>query len=149
MSFALIQTVEVAAPVERVWEVICDLPRYREWNPFVIEADSGLQPGDPIVMRVHVFEAFAQKQTETIFENVAQQRLCYGLTGAALRSHRCHRLRPLGEGRTEYTSDFELAGPLSPLPRLLLGRQLERGFRSMTRALVERAEALERASGGG
>src|SRR3546814_14762853 len=35
-----------------VWEVIRDLSKYPEWNPFCIECRSTLQPGDPIDMKV-------------------------------------------------------------------------------------------------
>jgi len=144
VAFALRQSVVIAAPTEVVWDVICDLSRYGEWNPFVVAAQSTLQVDDPIVMRVRIFDAFKQSQRETIFEHIPQERLCYGLRGRAIRSHRCHLLRPLDDDRCEYTSDFELAGPLSHLTRALLGSRLERGFREMTDALALRAEALQR-----
>ncbi len=144
MAFKLKQTIEIGAPVDVVWNVIVDFQSYREWNPFVVEATSSLQVGEPITMRVHIFTSFAQSQRETIFEHVPRERLCYGLRGRAIRSHRCHELRPLEGDRTEYTSDFELAGPFAPLTRALLGRRLERGFREMTNALGKRAEALQR-----
>ncbi|OYU73092.1 MAG: polyketide cyclase, partial [Alphaproteobacteria bacterium PA3] len=28
------ETVEINAPAKVVWDVICDMPRYNEWNPF-------------------------------------------------------------------------------------------------------------------
>lgn len=57
MTFVIEQTIEVTATPAVAWEVIVDLPRYGEWNPFVVECRSTLAVGDPIDMRVHVFAA--------------------------------------------------------------------------------------------
>ena len=148
MSFTLHHRALVAAPVARVWEVIVDLDRYSEWNPFVVAARSTLEVGAPISMRVRLLPFLVQPQRETILECVPGERLCYGiasLPGGLLRSHRCHVLRALTAERTEYVSDFVLSGRLTPMVSGLLGGRLTDGFASNTRALAERAEALERA----
>jgi hypothetical protein len=149
--FVLRETLEIEAPIARVWEVIADLDRYPEWNPFVVAVRSSLEVGAPIVMRVRVLPFFAQPQRETVLECLPERRLCYGVEGIplnALRSHRYHELRPEGPERTYYCSHFELDGWLAPLTRALLGRRLERGFAAATRALKERAELLQRESRG-
>ena len=38
-------TVEIDAPASVVWAVLTDLPRYGEWNPFCVSADSTLEIG--------------------------------------------------------------------------------------------------------
>ena len=117
MSFIIDQSIEVEAPVEIVWEVITDLPRYGEWNPFVIECRSGLEVGDPIVMRVQIFESYAQPQTEVIKGHTPGEHLCYGLPAqpfGALESRRCHQLKTLSATRTLYHSSFELRATTSP-----------------------------------
>lgn len=43
-------TVDIAAPAKVVWDILTDLPRYNEWNPFCIRAVSTLQMGAPIEM---------------------------------------------------------------------------------------------------
>lgn len=43
-------TVEIAAPASVVWAVLTDLPRYNEWNPFCVRAESTLKMGDPMFM---------------------------------------------------------------------------------------------------
>jgi hypothetical protein len=148
MAFVLRETLTIEAPVALVWEVIADLPRYPEWNPFVVRVRSSLEVGSPIVMRVRVIPFFAQPQRETILECLPEQRLCYGVNVSlnALRSIRYHEIRPEGPERTHYCSHFELSGWLAPLTRALLGRNLERGFAAATKALVERAELLHRES---
>jgi hypothetical protein len=145
MAFVLRDSLVIGAPVAGVWEVIADLPRYPEWNPFVVGARSSLVAGEPISMRVRLFPHFSQPQRETVFECIPQQRLCYGVAGSrwnALRSRRCHELRPDGPERSHYCSNFELGGWLAPVTRRLLGRRLERGFEAAAQALKERAELL-------
>ncbi len=44
------ETVEIKAPAAVVWDILTDLPRYNEWNPFCIRAVSTLKMGDPIEM---------------------------------------------------------------------------------------------------
>jgi uncharacterized protein YndB with AHSA1/START domain len=141
----IVHTVEIAAPTERVWQVIADLDRYPEWNPFVVVCRSSLRVGDPIDMRVRVLPFFAQPQRETILEHEPGRRLCYGLPkrgSGALVSRRCHEIEAQGPARTRYVSRFELEGWMEPVVRTLLGRRLAEGFAAMSAAIGERAERL-------
>jgi hypothetical protein len=147
MPFILRDTLVIEAPVALVWDVIADLPRYPEWNPFVVGARSSLIVGDPISMRVQLFPFFVQSQRETILECLPEQLLGYGVTGTptnAIRSLRRHELRADGPDRTAYCSHFELDGWLAPVTRTLLGRLLRSGFGAATQALEQRAEHLHR-----
>ena len=144
------ESVEIAAPPGLVWDVITDLARYGEWNPFVVACRSTLVPGDPIVMRVRLVPWLVQPQREIVFEHVAGVRLCYGLDGGtfgAIASRRCHELEALGSSRTRYRSRFQLAGWLAPVVRALLGHRLEHGFHAMTTAIRDRAQELGEARG--
>lgn len=137
--------ISIDAPAETVWDVVSDLARYREWNPFVIDASSTFEVGSPIRMRVRLFPWFPQKQTETITEYVAGQKVCWGLKGGgspALRSRRCQTVETAEGGRTRYVSDFQLTGWLAPLMMAILGRNLEAGFRGMSMGVKARAEEL-------
>ena len=51
------ETVEIAAPASVVWQVLIDLPRYNEWNPSCIRADSTLEMGAPVNM---VLQSYAE-----------------------------------------------------------------------------------------
>ncbi len=136
---------EIAAPAATVWEVVTDLPRYGEWNPFVVACESTLAVGDPITMRVRVLPFFAQPQRETMLRHEPGRLFCYGLPGGPLRSlasSRSHEVAPEGPERAVYTSHFELEGWLEPVVRGLLGRRLAWGFGAMSEAIRERAEAL-------
>lgn len=136
---------DVDASAEVVWEVISDLARYAEWNPFVIRATSACEVGAPIRMKVQMFRAFAQSQTETITEFTAPQRICWGLAGggwSALSSRRCQVVTPVGPSRCRYVSEFQLHGWFAPVVMGLLGGRLQAGFRAMSHAAKRRAEEL-------
>ncbi|MCP5395236.1 MAG: SRPBCC domain-containing protein [Sphingomonadaceae bacterium] len=42
--------VDIAAPARVVWQVLTDLPRYNQWNPFCVRAESTLEMGAPVFM---------------------------------------------------------------------------------------------------
>ncbi|MDB5393326.1 MAG: hypothetical protein JWM91_832 [Rhodospirillales bacterium] len=44
--------VEIDAPASVVWEVLVDLPKYGEWNPFCVKCESTLEMGAPVNMTI-------------------------------------------------------------------------------------------------
>jgi hypothetical protein len=44
--------VEIDAPAKVVWDVLVDLPKYGEWNPFCIKCESTLEMGAPVIMTI-------------------------------------------------------------------------------------------------
>lgn len=137
---------EIDAPPAVVWQLLTDVSRYAEWNPFVVSCalPQGLEVGAPIEMRVRIFPFLTQPQREWISEAAPEKGFAYvmrGMPRALLASHRSHALEALGEGRTRYVSRFALEGALAPLVAFLMGRRLEVGFAAMGAALKRQAEA--------
>lgn len=142
--FVIEKTVEIAAPAAVVWEVISDLRRYPEWNPFCVECRSTLRPGDPIDMQVKLL-AKPQFQREWMLEYVEGKRFAYRMKpvpGGALSSFRSHDVEPMGSDRTRYRSYFHLKGWLRFVVLALFKSKLEAGFAGMTDGIKRRAEAL-------
>jgi len=143
-TFVFEENLSIAAPASVVWEVITDLDRYGEWNPFVTACSSSLQPGDPIDMTVHLM-AKPQKQREWVTEYVEGRRFAYRMKPVpmgALSSARWHDITPDGDNACRYQSHFELSGWMMPLVRGLLGSRLRAGFAGMNAAVKQRAESL-------
>lgn len=144
MSFVIDKTVEINAPADTVWEVLTDLPRYREWNPFVIECESSLKPGEAINMKVKLGDK-VQAANEVMLEFAPKRRFAYRMKPfpiGGLSSFRSHELQALGANRSRYVSHFELKGWMMPLVRALMGKHLEAGFAGMTEGIKARAEEL-------
>jgi len=142
--FAINHTLTVNAPTETVWKVISDLDAYGEWNPFVVACDSTLEVNSPIKMQVKLVPFFAFPQKETIYSHDPSHQLSYGirLPFNALSSVRCHQVKTLTPGVTEYTSTFELSGWLSPLVQWMLQSRLKKGFDGMAEGLQLRSESF-------
>jgi len=144
MPFVIEKVVEIAAPAAVVWEVITDVARYPEWNPFQVELQTSFKPGDPIDMQVKLL-AKPQAQREWVTEFVPGKRFAYRMKPVPLNtlsSQRSHDIEALGPNRTRYRSYFHLRGWLHPVVVALLGGKLQAGFAGMTAALHQRAEEL-------
>lgn len=146
MSFVIEYSFDVEAAPAVVWEVITDLDRYGQWNPFVLECRSTLNPGDPIHMLVQIGKG-TRRQEEIMHDWHDGQGFSYCMKPAplgALSSFRSHRIEPLANGGSRYHSSFELKGWLAPVVRSLLGSKLEAGFAGMSRGIRDRAQSLAR-----
>jgi len=135
---------DIDAPQETVWQVIADMDKYAEWNPFVVGCRSTLEPGTPIWMNVQLRPGHTKKQKETIFKHEPQRLLSYGigLPLGLMASNREHRLEALDGGRCRYHSHFYLCGPLALLVSLLMSSDLRKGFLGMSEGIKKRAEQL-------
>ena len=137
------EAVEIAAPVERVWDILVDFERYGEWNPFTTRVDADLAIGSPVDLHV-TLGPLKLKQPEWIEAVEGPHLLAWGTKVAhrsLLRARRDQRLEVLGEMRCRYHTTDALRGLLTPLVVLLFGRLIRRGFNDMARALKARAEA--------
>jgi hypothetical protein len=145
MAFVIDESVRIDSPATTVWQVLTDFPRYGEWNPFCVTAETTLEPGAPIDMRVKLIGPRALKQREYIRSHTPGAGFSYSMKPmpvGALHSMRSHTLTPLGEERCRYDSHFELGGWLLPVVTTLMGAALRRGFGEMTAAVAKRALEL-------
>lgn len=146
MAFVIDRNLDVDAPAAVVWEVITDLARYPEWNPFCLACASTLQPGDPIDMTVRLL-ARPQQQREWIQQYMDGEGFSYSMKPlplGALSSWRAHRIVAREDDRCEYHSLFRLQGWLQGVVTTLLGARLRVGFTAMNAAVKQRAEQLWR-----
>ncbi len=136
-------SVEVEAPAHRVWEILVDVDRYGEWNPFTTRVDTSLEVGSPVDLYV-ILGPFKLRQPELIQDVVPPRLLAWGMvmgTRWLLETRREQRLEPLSESRCRYITTDAFTGVLTPLVVLSFGGVIRRGFNAMAVALKERAEA--------
>ena len=144
MAFTIEHHLEVDAPAERVWEVITDLARYGEWNPFVRACRSTLKPGDPLEMEVKLGNSVRQEEEimHSYDEGVGFAYCMDPPPLGALASYRSHRIEPVDANRCRYHSRFELTGWLAPVVKAFVGAKLQDGFTGMSYGIRDRAEEL-------
>lgn len=147
-------TVEIDAPIEKVWAVMMDLAAYGEWNPFCYRADcpSPPSPGDPIKLYVR----WANGKTQTSPERIsiveppapdgAARRATLGYVYEGLpaklglvRGRRLQRLSQEPGGPCTYDTVEEFSGPLV---RLAGPDRVAEGFQRHADALKIRVETL-------
>jgi hypothetical protein len=147
-------SVDIDAPIEKVWAVMLDTEAYGEWNPFVVRADCATPPkvGDPITLHVRWASGGGTTSPERITgiepphdeEGVRRALLAYVFEGwpaklRLVRGTRYQRLSQAPGGPTRYETVEEFSGPLVPLAG---PKRVEDGFRRHAEALRKRCEAV-------
>jgi hypothetical protein len=125
-------SVEIAAPIERVWQIMLDTARYGEWNPFVVRIEGEARMGGELMLHVRWPSGGGAKSPERItqLEPPASGRamLVYRFEGllasiGAVSGDRVQSLEAVGD-RTRYFTREEFRGWLSwalPLAKVQAG----------------------------
>ena len=147
------EPIRIDAPVRVVWDVLTDVERYGEWNPFTPQVRTDFKIGSPAHLLVRMGRR-KMRITESVsaFE---QPRLiawskAFG-TRWLLVSVREQHLEPAGETSCFYHNTDRLTGVLARLVYLLFGGYMRVGFTDVGEGLKRRSEALhgKTVSGGG
>lgn len=126
-------SVRSAAPPEKVFAVLADAPRWREWAGPSIRESAWISTGSPEpggVGAVRRLGAWPLYTVETITEYDPPSLLAYDVRGLPVRDYSCAvELAPDGRGGTvvRWTGAFRAPRPLAPVVRPALSRVV-RGF---------------------
>ena len=135
--------VEIDAPIERAWEILTDVERYGEWNPFTPSVATDFRIGSRVDLYV-TMGPWKLKQVERIEAVEPPNLIAWGTTMGhrlLISALREQRLEAVGEARCRYRTTDDFAGLLIPLVMLLFGGFVRRGFNAVARGLKARAEA--------
>ena len=136
---------EIDAPVERVWDVLVDVARYPEWNPFTVSVRTDFELGSPVDMQVDLFgRGRTMHQVEYVTSFIEGRRLSWGVNVGPswfITADRWQELTDLGGGRTRYETVDEFTGVGVGFMLLLMRRHMARGFADVAAALKARCEA--------
>lgn len=134
----------IDAPVARVWEVLVDVARYPEWNPFTIRVETDFELGSPVDMQVDLFgRGRTMHQVEYVTSFVEGRRVSWGVNVGPswfITADRWQELTDLGDGRTRYETVDEFTGIGVGFMLLLMRRHMARGFADVAAALKARCE---------
>lgn len=134
-----IEHTETTTSPEGVWDLWSDVASWPAWDsgvekavidgPFAAGSRGSLQP----VAGPRVKYRITELRPGASFVNVSRLPLC--------RVEFAHELKPLDAGRASVTHRVTFKGPLAPLFRLVIGKDLQRDLPKTVRALVRMAEA--------
>jgi hypothetical protein len=150
MSKELVSSIDIAAPAERVWEVLVDFAAFPSWNPFITQAEGRLEVGRRLTLRMQPVSGSAVTLRPTVVEVVEGRRLRwhgrFGVRGLFDADH-MFIVEPLGAAGSRLVQQEHFSGLLVPF----LQRSLDRGtlpaFHAMNAALKDRAERATAARG--
>lgn len=133
-------TVDIDAPVERVWQVLTDIDRWPEWTDSVTSArrlDSGdLRPGS----RAELVQPRIPKGVWTVTVVEPELAFTWEQTGPGVRTTARHRLEPLPGGSTRVHLAVEQAGWLGATVGRLYRRLTDRYLAMESAGLKARSE---------
>ena len=144
MAQAYRTQLEIPAPADQVWEVLADLERYHEWNPFTPKIETTRELGTPVLIHVSFDGAEPFLQREIIRRWEPGEELRWGMSiGPAwfFRAERFQRVDPIDETRSLYQSEDAFAGLFSPVVERLYGAKVQRGLDATAAALAAKLGA--------
>ena len=133
--------IDVEAPVQQVWDVLCAVERWPEWAPTVTSVrrldDGPLAVGS----RARVEQPRIPPTEYVVTELEPSRSFVWVATGPGVRTIARHVLEELGTGGTRVTLAVEQAGPV--------GKVMGRFYRGLTdRYLTAEAEGIKARSEG-
>ncbi len=144
MQHQLHTEVEIHAAPEIVWDVITDLDRYSEWNPFIVESTGAPVVGEQLTNRLQPpggrATTFRPKVTEVETGETFEWLGRLGLPGVFDGRHR-FEVHPTPAGGTIVTHSEQFTGVLVRMMRSSLDSDTKAGFEAMNAALKARAES--------
>lgn len=156
MSRHLIHSIDIEAPIERVWAVLTDVEHYPTWNPFVaaIEGVRGEPDAGTVMTLVVKWQGGGgARPTEIVRvyeppsrgdDGVVRARWVYDYRGVwdrvrAVHGSRVQRLEQRGDGPTVYTSEEHFSGPLLAVVPVA---KVQAGFEAQANALKLETEPM-------
>jgi hypothetical protein len=130
-------------PPEVVWKILNDLDEFKDWNPFIVNAEGKVTKGAHLTLTTKAdTKAFTLKPTVT--EYVPTERFSWmghlgGMPGIFTGKHH-HQLMATAQG-TRYIQSEDFSGMLVPFVGKAI-KDTEAAFGRMNLALKERAEAI-------
>ena len=144
MHHELHTEIDIDATPEVVWQVLTDLDRYAEWNPFITSSVGIAQVGERLVNRMEPPEGrpITFKPEVTVIEEgkVLEWVGRLGVPGLFDGRHR-FELEPSGAG-TRLTQSESFDGLLVRIMRSSLDDNTRAGFDAMNVAAKARAESV-------
>jgi uncharacterized protein YndB with AHSA1/START domain len=133
-------SIDIDAPVERVWDVLMDVEKWPDWSPTMTSVkrlESGLfRPGSSARIK-------QPKVPEAIWRVSAmepQQSFTWSTRSRGVTTVARHTVAAREEGGTRVGGEIDQSGPLSLLARVFFSRLTKRYLEEEAQGLKQRCE---------
>ena len=135
---------EIAAPAERVWQVLTNFAAYPNWNPFIRSVEGRAKTDAILDVRIQPSSGRGLSLKPKVLKHDSGRELrwqgqAWGLPLLMQEEH-TFTVEPLGKDRCRFVQRQSVAGLLSPLFAKTVDQDWKRGLEEMNQALKERAE---------
>lgn len=140
-------TIEINAPARIVWQILIDMDRYNEWNPFCVRAASTLEMGAAVDMTLANYAAPGTlvPNCEYICAFEPERMISWEMKWSEAWPYPARRdqvIEPTGTESCRYVSTDAFLGTNGIHVFRFAGPWVKRAFDDSARALKARAEAF-------
>jgi hypothetical protein len=132
MTFRTESRIAIAATVPAVWAYVCDVGRWHEWAPTVIECrvrgGGPLEPGARLDQRAKGILGTSRTRSQEVTTVDEPRHVAFAGSLGTSRARWGMELDPLGDDRTDAMMwiEVDLAGPMRAIPGGLLEGRIQR-----------------------
>jgi hypothetical protein len=134
--------IEIQATPEKVWQILTDLEKWAEWNPFITRATGNPLLDERVDVNVHS-ESKEMTLHCTVVKVVHAKELCWKYhvgSPALFRGEHSFIIEPSGDNRVRFIDREIFNGLFVPLQARDIDTHSRQGFELMDQALKARAE---------
>lgn len=136
-------SIDINAPLQRVWQILSNTQDYPQWNPFIREVSGTLAVGQQLVVNIHPPGSNSMRFKPTVLVLKQQQELRWLgklLFSGIFDGEHYFKLQALNDQQTRLLHGESFKGLLVPLLKKSLEKDTTSGFAAMNAALKARAE---------
>jgi hypothetical protein len=134
---------DMAAPPDKVWEVLTGFDKFPEWNPFVVSVEGDLAVGSRLTVRLEPPGGRGVTLRPVVTTSAPGKAFGWrgklAMRGVFDAEHRFELAARPGGG-THFVQSEHFSGVLVPLVRRSLRTHTRAGFEAMNRAIQTRVE---------
>lgn len=135
--------IEINASAKEVWNVLMNHQSYHEWNPFIKKISGSTNLGESFEVTIQSGEKDPMKFKPIVLVNKVNQEFRWvgklGIKGVFDGEH-YFILEQAGPNQTKFIHGENFTGLLSGLLMMMIGKDTERGFNEMNKAIKLRVE---------
>jgi uncharacterized membrane protein len=141
MSRNVIKTVNIDAPPQKVFAVLCDVERWPEWTPTMSRVQRLDKGPFSVGSRAEVRQPKLRPAVWQVTQLEENRDFTWATGSAGLRMKAGHLIEASGSGGSRVALSFEMSGLIAPLVSRLYGSLIEEYIATESQGLKKRSES--------